>query len=162
VEVGDVAGLLLVVYVEPFADRVTHSAWTYVLLPVPPRPVEHATTNSLVPPPLTFVPSEISWPIFPRSDPLNALVTLATVGETLLPMLPSAFSAYMTADTWKPAGHPSLVDQVGDNVVAPLGGLKLRLPGSVPVTASAAVAVSSQAPAVRPSAPRSTSHLTVT
>src|SRR5215831_6130981 len=35
------AGLLLVVYVEPFAGRVTQSAWTYVLLPVPPRPVAH-------------------------------------------------------------------------------------------------------------------------
>jgi hypothetical protein len=159
-EVGDVGGLLLLVYVEPFADRVTHSAWTYVLLPVPPRPVEHATTNSLVPPLLTFVPSAMIWPILPRSDPLNALVTLVTVGEALVAMLPSAFSAYRTADTWKPAGHPFVVDQVGVKVVAPLGGWKLRLPGSVPVTASAAVAVSSPAPAVNPSAPRSTSHLT--
>jgi hypothetical protein len=106
--------------------------------------------------------NEMIWPIGARfrSVPLNAVVTLATVGETLLPMLPSVFSAYRTADPWKPAGHPSVVDQVGDKVVAPLGGLKLRLPGSVPVTASAAAAVSSPAPAVTPSRLRVTSDLT--
>jgi hypothetical protein len=111
---------------------------------------------------VTSVLSEMIWPIEARfsSAPLNAAVTLATVGETLLPMLPSVFSANRTADLWKPAGHPSLVDQVGDKVVAPLGGLKLRLPGSVPVTASAAAAVSSPAAAVRPSRLRITSDLT--
>ena len=71
VGVGVPAGVLLVVYPEPFADRVTHSAWTYVLLPVPPRPVEHATTNSLVPPLLTFVPSVYLYPSQPGR--LNAV-----------------------------------------------------------------------------------------
>jgi hypothetical protein len=87
-------------------------------------------------------------------------VTLETVGETLVPMLPSVFSAYRTADVWKPAGHPSVVDQVGCKVARPLGGLKLRLPGSEPVTASAAAAVNSPAAAVRPSRLRTTSALT--
>jgi hypothetical protein len=146
----------------PSADRVTHSDWTYVLLPNPPGCDEHATTNSLVPPAVTFVPMEMIWPIgvLSSSPPLNAVVTLATVAEALVPMLPSVLSAYRTADPWKLVGHPSVVDQVGDNVARPLDGLKRRLPGSEPVTASAAPAVSSPTPAVRPSRLRTTSALT--
>jgi hypothetical protein len=162
VGVGLVGGVLLVVYVEPFADRVTHSAWTYVLLPVPPAPVEHPTTHSVVPPFGTLAPERgpMSWATVPSSVPLNGAVTLATVGEMLLAGSPAGVRMYSTADVWKAVGHGVVVDQVGVRLVAPLAGWRASWPGPLPVTACAAAAVNSPAPAVRPSTPRSTSHLT--
>jgi|SRR5580700_6174049 hypothetical protein len=96
----------------------------------------------------------------PSRVPPNLDVTgLATV-EMRLNRLPSLLNSSTTADPWTPLGHPSVVDHVGVELMGPLAGLSTRLPGSVPFAASADAAVSSPAPAVRPTTPRSTSHLT--
>jgi hypothetical protein len=85
----------------------------------------------------TLLPSETIEAIDAvfSSPPLNGAVTLGTVAEALLPMVPSVLSTNSTADVLKLAGHGVEVDQVGDVVDGPEAGEKVSCPGPLPVTA---------------------------
>jgi hypothetical protein len=166
VDVGVLVGVVpplgaeeLVEYELPSEDSVTNVDWMYSTLPVPPAPLQHPIAHSLVPP--WGMPAKArSAPTVPSRVPLNAPVRpMLTAGEMRLASVAPLNSA-IWADAWKLVGHPSVVDHVGFTVLAPLAGLRDRLPGSAPTLASADAAVSSPAPAARPSTARSTSHLT--
>ncbi len=94
--------------------------------------------------------------MLPSRVPLNDSVRpLLTAGEMRLTSVPSDLNSDISADTWKPAGQPSVVDQVGVWVAAPLAGLRIRLPGFEPVAAIANPAVRSAAPLIMPATPTS-------
>ena len=94
--------------------------------------------------------------MLPSSVPPNGAVRpLLTAGEMRLASVPSGLNSLTSAEAWKFFGQPSVVDHVGVRVVAPLAGVRIRLPGSEPLAASANPAVTSAAPVVMPTSAKS-------
>jgi hypothetical protein len=145
-----------VVYELPSGDSVTMVDWTYSELPVPPSPLQQATAHSTVPPSVTpvMLSSCCTVPSSVEPAPNGAVRPLLITVEMRLRSVPSGLNSSTRADPWKPFGQPSVVDQVGVRVVAPLAGLRIRLPGSEPFAASASPAVTSPAPVVIPTSPK--------
>jgi hypothetical protein len=166
VDVGVLVGVVpplgpvaLVEYELPSEDSVTKMDWVYSTVPVPPAALQQPTAHSAVPPSGIWAKAS-SAPTLPSRDPLNAPVSpMSTAGEMRVARV-APLNSPITADAWKPVGHPSVVDHVGVEEAAPLAGLSVRLPGCDPTPASADAAVSSPAPAARPIIARRTSHLT--
>src|SRR6516225_7379338 len=89
-------------------------------VPVALGPDQQRTTNFSVPPlrtPATVWITEMD----PSSVPLNGAVTLSVTPERLK-VVPSGLIARKIADPRNPAGHATLVDQVGVLFVGPLAG----------------------------------------
>jgi len=171
-ELGDVDGLgepegpvALVVYVVAREATDTKMDCVCLTVPVPPGPLQHATTHSTVPGVEALTPPKFSRaPTGPCSVPAalplisgpNGLVSppLMVLEITVCSTPPGAENSTRLADVWKPLGHASVVFQVGVNVRPPVVALSTRLPGSAPTPASAAPAVTIAAPAIMPMPPR--------
>jgi len=163
VEVGVAVGVAVgdaevpVKYV-PLLVTVTKIDCVYLTVPVPPGPFQQPIANSTVPP--EPIPSKVARRLSLKSSvPLNPAVRpWLTTGEMRLLNDPLVLKSAIWADTWKPAGQPSVVDHVGCSEVAPVAGLRLRLPTSEPLAANANPAVSRPTPAIMPSAPETTTR----
>lgn len=91
----------------------------------------------------------------------SAAVPEPVTGEIRRAMLPLVLSSYSTAEPWKRRGQPVCVDHRGVSVTGPDAGVRLSLPGCVPVTvgadgtARADGAVSTAAPTTTQASPAS-------
>ncbi len=106
-------------------------------LPVRLCPEKQMTASSWVPP-LATPPADLIMAMVACSVPLNGADVPFTTFEMLLVVLPLAWTSRKTAEPWNPDGHATLVDQVGLPLAAPLAGLSVTAPGSVPKPARAA------------------------
>jgi hypothetical protein len=136
------------VYVLPSGETVSQVSISSAEVPVPLSPEKQTMTSSEGRPP--GMPKTVAMVAMGSSSvPLNGAFTLL-VNPEMLWVFPLGSTIRKTAEPWNPAGHATVVAQVGLRLVAPLAGFSATSPGSAPTWAWATPAPSTKPPTVAP------------